>query len=126
MTVYSNRIWTKPFISLFFTNLSVFAIFYALISTLPLYAVNMLQRTDDEAGLLVSVFLLSAIVSRPFTGRILDRFGKRKMLLISLAFYLLCTILYYFIGSFNGLLNLRFFSRSWFQSCNNCCWFFSY
>ena len=77
-------IWTKSFISLFFTNISVFIVFYGLISALPLYAIGVLKRTDQEAGLLISIFLLSAVFIRPFTGKILDIVGKRKMLWISL------------------------------------------
>lgn len=110
-----ERIWTKVFISLFLTNMAVFLVFYGLVSTLPLYVKGEMGRTDDEAGLLMSIFLLSAIVVRPFTGILLDRFGKRKMLWISLFFYLLCTILYAFIHSFYGLLLLRFFQGIWFS-----------
>src|SRR4051812_21818101 len=101
-------IWTKSFISLFFTNISVFIVFYGLISALPLYAIGVLKRTDQEAGLLISIFLLSAVFIRPFTGKILDIVGKRKMLWISLGLYLLCTVLYYFIHAFEALLVLRF------------------
>ena len=108
-------IWTKPFISLFLTNLSVFIVFYGLVSTLPLYAKDALSRTDEEAGLLMTIFLISAIIVRPFTGKLLDIVGKRKMLLVSLFFYLICTILYYFITPFGGLLALRFFQGVWFS-----------
>ncbi|MCG7344514.1 MFS transporter [Sporosarcina sp. ACRSL] len=108
-------IWTKSFISLFFTNLSVFIVFYGLVSTLPLYAKDALNRTDEEAGLLMTIFLLSAIIVRPFSGKLLDIAGKRKMLLLSLFFYLICTILYYFITPFGGLLALRFFQGIWFS-----------
>lgn len=101
-------IWTKSFVSLFFTNLAVFIIFYGLVSTLPLYAKDVLSRTDKDAGLLMTSFLLSAIIVRPFTGKLLDVFGKRKMLWTGLAFYLFCTVLYYFIEPFSGLLALRF------------------
>lgn len=101
-------IWTKSFISLFFTNIAVFIVFYGLISALPLYAIGVLERTDQEAGLLISIFLLSAVIIRPFTGKILDVVGKRKMLWGSLVLYLLCTILYYFIHAFEALLVLRF------------------
>lgn len=112
---HKEPIWTKPFISLFFTNLSVFIVFYGLVSTLPLYAKDALSRTDEEAGLLMTIFLLSAIIVRPFTGKLLDLAGKRKMLWISLFFYLICTILYYFITPFEGLLALRFFQGVWFS-----------
>ncbi|WP_370456056.1 MFS transporter [Sporosarcina sp. ANT_H38] len=108
-------IWTRPFISLFFTNISVFIVFYGLVTTLPLYAIGVLNRTDEEAGLLMTVFLLSAIVVRPFTGKILDIAGKRKMLWISLVLYLICTVLYYFIQPFAGLLVLRFVQGIWFS-----------
>ena len=113
--VKKEPIWTKSFVSLFFTNISVFIVFYGLVTTLPLYAIGVLNRTDEEAGLLMTVFLLSAIVVRPFTGKILDIAGKRKMLWIGLVLYLICTVLYYFIQPFAGLLVLRFVQGIWFS-----------
>ena len=108
-------IWSKPFISLFISNIAVFIVFYGLVTALPLYAIGVLGRTDEDAGLLMSVFLLSAIIVRPFTGKILDVVGKRKMLWIGLVFYLICTVLYYFIEPFGALLGLRFFQGIWFS-----------
>jgi MFS family permease len=113
--VKKEPIWTRSFISLFFTNISVFIVFYGLVTTLPLYAIGVLNRTDEEAGLLMTIFLISAIIVRPFTGKILDVAGKRKMLWIALVLYLLCTVLYYFIQPFSGLLVLRFVQGIWFS-----------
>ena len=110
-----EKIWTKPFLSLFITNIAVFMVFYGLVTALPLYAVGVLGRTDEDAGLLMSMFLLSAIFVRPFTGKILDVVGKRKMLWISLVFYVICTILYYIVASFPLLLGLRFIQGIWFS-----------
>ena len=113
----SNKepIWTKPFISLFSTNFSIFIIFYGLVTVLPLYATDVLDRSDEEAGLLMTIFLLSAIIMCPFTGKLLDIAGKRKMLWISLILYLICTVLYYFIEPFTILLALRFVQGIWFS-----------
>lgn len=110
-----KKIFTKRFISLFFTNMSVFIVFYSLISTLPLYAIGVLGKSDDAAGLLITVFLISAIIMRPFSGKLLDLFGKKRMLMISLVFYLVCTILYLFFKPFILLLALRFFQGIWFS-----------
>lgn len=101
-------IWTKAFISLFTTNFSIFIIFYGLVSTLPLYVTDVLSRSDEDAGLLMTIFLVSAIVTRPFSGKILELFGKRNILWITLFLYLVCTALYYFIEPFGALLVLRF------------------
>lgn len=105
----NQQIFTKRFISLFFTNMAVFFVFYGLITTLPLYAIGELGRSDDESGLLVTVFLLSAIIMRPFSGKLLDMFGKKRLLVISLFFYLACTVLYLVFKPFTLLLVLRFF-----------------
>lgn len=110
-----NQIFTKRFISLFFTNLSIFLVFYSLITTLPLYASGLLGRTDDEAGLLVTAFLVSAILMRPFSGKLLDLYGKKRLLFISLLLYLVCTILYVVFKEFTVLLGLRFFQGIWFS-----------
>lgn len=88
--------------------MSVFFVFYGLVSVLPLYAIGELNRSEGDAGLLLSIFLLSAIITRPFTGKVLDIVGKRNMLIMSLVFYLITTILYIFIKPFILLLILRF------------------
>ena len=115
MTVAHEKIWTKRFISLFIMNLTVFFVFYGLVTTLPLYALDVLGQTDKEAGLLLTAFLVSAIVVRPFSGKLLDVFGKRKLLLIGLAFYFVCSVLYLWIKPLPLLLALRFFHGIWFS-----------
>lgn len=110
-----QRIFTKRFISLFFTNMAVFFVFYGLVTTLPLYAMGVLGKSDDASGLLVTVFLLSAIIMRPFSGKLLDMFGKKRLLVISIVFYLLCTVLYVFFKPYALLLALRFFQGIWFS-----------
>ncbi|MGN7476398.1 MFS transporter [Solibacillus silvestris] len=110
-----NKIFTKRFISLFFTNMAVFFVFYGLITTLPLYAIGVLGKSDDDSGLLVTIFLLSAIIMRPFCGKLLDLFGKKRLLIISLFIYLICTILYLVFKPFILLLALRFFQGIWFS-----------
>ncbi|WP_431029958.1 MFS transporter [Lysinibacillus sp. LZ02] len=110
-----NQIFTKRFIALFLTNLSIFLVFYALIATLPLYVTGNLGRTDDDAGLLVTAFLISAIIVRPFSGKLLDIYGKKKILVLSVVLYLVCTILYLFVQPFAILLVLRFFQGIWFS-----------
>ncbi|WP_274309835.1 MFS transporter [Solibacillus daqui] len=110
-----QKIFTKRFISLFFTNMAVFFVFYGLVTTLPLYAMGVLGKSDDASGLLVTVFLLSAIFMRPFSGKLLDMFGKKRLLVVSIVFYLLSTVLYVFFKPYVLLLALRFFQGIWFS-----------
>ena len=52
---------------------------------------------------------------RPFSGKIIEMFGKRKTLLISQFFFCLSSILYIFIDSLSLLLTLRLFHGIWFS-----------
>ncbi|WP_208590584.1 MFS transporter [Gracilibacillus suaedae] len=102
------RIWTKNFISIAAVNLFIFITFYSLLTTLPLYVIDKWDATEAQSGLVVTAMLLAAILLRPFSGTILDKFGKRKMLLISSILFAMTMIFYLFVDSFMTMLVLRF------------------
>lgn len=102
-------IWTKSFINIFISTFFVFAVFYALLTLLPIYVLDAFNGTAAQAGLVVTVFLLSVILLRPFTGMILDRFGKKPMLLVSMFVFGATTFIYVFTDNIGLLLALRFF-----------------
>ncbi|MDN3428113.1 MFS transporter [Microbacterium sp. APC 3898] len=108
-------IWTKSFINISVSTFFIFVVFYALLTFTPLYVLNDLGGTATEGGLAVSAFLLSAIIMRFFAGMILEKFGKKKILIFSLFLFTVSTVLYVFVGSFTVLLLLRFFQGIWFS-----------
>ena len=108
-------IWTKNFINISISTFFIFVVFYALLTFTPLYVLNDLGGTATEGGLAVSAFLLSAIIMRFFAGMILEKFGKKKILIFSLFLFTVSTVLYVFVGGFTVLLLLRFFQGIWFS-----------
>ncbi|ANU24441.1 MFS transporter [Planococcus donghaensis] len=108
-------IWTKSFVNISISTFFVFVVFYALLTYMPLYVLNELNGTATEAGLVISVFLLSAIIMRFLSGMILEKFGKKRMLLISVFLFAVSTVLYLVVESFTGLLWLRLFHGIWFS-----------
>ena len=108
-------IWTKSFINISISTFFIFVVFYALLTFMPLFVLNDLGGTATEGGLAVSVFLLSAIIMRFFAGMILEKVGKKRILIISLFLFTVSTVLYVFVGSFTVLLLLRFFQGIWFS-----------
>lgn len=108
-------IWTKNFINISISTFFIFTVFYALLTFIPLYVLEDLNGTVAEGGIATSVFLVSAIIMRFPAGMILDKFGKKKVLVISVLFFAISTILYIFVGSLAMLLLLRFFHGIWFS-----------
>ncbi|WP_077622808.1 MFS transporter [Sediminibacillus massiliensis] len=108
MAEKQNKIWTKDFISISTVNFLVFTIFYTLITTLPLYVIADLGGTEAQGGLIVTAMLLAAILMRPLSGGLLERFGKRNILIAGTVLFTLTTFGYIFIDQFTVLLALRF------------------
>ncbi|MGP1908824.1 MFS transporter [Metabacillus sp. JX24] len=103
-----QKLWTRNFLSISISSFFLFLTFYYLLVTLPIYAIHDLNGKPAQAGLIVTIFLVAAIVVRPFAGKWIERNGKRKVLLSSLLIFLIGSLLYSSINSMNGLFALRF------------------
>lgn len=110
-----ERIVTKNFVLLFLTNFFLFIVYYSHITALPIYVLDELKGSEAQAGLVVTMLLISAIIVRPFSGKILELFGRKETLIVSLIFYMIGTIMHFWIFNFYALMALRFFHGIWFS-----------
>lgn len=104
-----QKLWTKDFINLSVSNFFVFLTFYYLLVSLPVYTLNDLGGNELEAGLMVTVFLFSAIIVRPFAGQWLNTLGRKKVLTLSLLIFMISSLFYFFTPSIYSVLLLRLF-----------------
>lgn len=102
------KLWTKDFISISFSNFFLFSTFYFLLVTLPIFTLNTFHSSASQAGLMTTVFLLSAIISRPFAGKWIEQSGFRPALFTALIIFMASSLLYFFPKSMNTFFMLRF------------------
>lgn len=102
-------LWSKNFMNLSLSSFFLFLTFYSLLVTLPIYALQDLHAHESQAGLIVTVFLIAAIIIRPFAGRWMETFGKKGVLLGSFLIFAAASACYLTVGSMTGLFLLRFF-----------------
>lgn len=101
------KLWTKSFISISLSNFFLFLTFYVLLVTLPVYAIQEFHSNASEAGLMTTVFLLSAIISRPFAGQWMEKAGHKKVLLTALIIFAGASLLYFLPKTIIGFLVIR-------------------
>ena len=89
--------------------------YYAQTTILPIYIVNELGGSLSQAGLAMTLFMLSAIAIRPFSGLIIEKFGYKKTLYVSEIMFCLCSVAYIFADNLMFLLVLRFLHGIWFS-----------
>ncbi|WP_019241572.1 MULTISPECIES: MFS transporter [Bacillus] len=103
-----EKIWTKDFTSLCFSAFFIFLPFYALLTALPFFVLDELHGAKESVGLVISAFLLAAVLIRPFAGNWLDSIGRKKILTIALILLFIATALYLVVHTYGALLILRF------------------
>lgn len=74
---------------------------------MPVYVINDLGESQFKAGLIVTFMLISAILIRPFSPKILDITGKKKGLVLTVVLFTVTTFFYMWLDSFIPLLVLR-------------------
>lgn len=102
-----NKIWNKQYVTLFSLNVILSTSFFMVSTTLSKHLVQ-LGMTVAVAGTIIGMMPLAALLMRPFSGWISDRFNKRSLLFIFLSIYALCMLAYGLVTSELAFLVIRF------------------
>ncbi|MFJ8246648.1 MFS transporter [Peribacillus asahii] len=100
---HKPKLWTKDFIILSSTNFFIFLTFYLLMVTLTAYTIDQFHTSPSQAGLASSIFVLGAVLVRPIAGKTINHIGQKKMLIVSLALFMIACMLYFFTNSLTFL-----------------------
>ena len=114
-TLTPERLWNSTFILCVFNNLFLFTYYFALLAVLPIYIMKDLGGTVEQAGLALTLFLVSSIAIRPFSGLIIQKIGKKLSFRGSEFFFVLFAFSYLWIDSMWSLLIIRFLHGIWFS-----------
>ena len=98
---YNSNFWI-----LCFTMLLFMTSFNLIIPELNDFITNL--GGEGQKGLIISIFTISAGLSRPFSGKLSDKIGRKKVMIIGLIISFLVSLLYPLSLSVHFFLMLRF------------------
>lgn len=101
------RLVTPVFVLVTLSTFAYFVSVGALIPTLPLYVEGPLGGGDVAVGLGIGAFSLSAVLLRPFVGRLSDLRGRRLLLIVGAGLVTVSVGGYVLVSSLIPLLVLR-------------------
>ena len=110
-----DRLWNRAFIFCVLNNLFLFTYYFALLAILPVYIMKDLGGSIQEAGLALTLFLISSTMVRPFSGLISEKIGTKLSFRGSEFFFVLFAFSYLWIDSMWSLLLVRFIHGIWFS-----------
>lgn len=100
-----TKIYTPQFWLLCASSLLFFASFNMIIPKLPAYLTSL--GGAEYKGLIISLFTITAMISRPFSGKIADKVGRIPVMLIGISVCVGISLLYPLLTSITGFLALR-------------------
>ena len=86
----SERLWNANYIKVMTANFSLFFAFYLLTPLLPLYLNEVFGATKDTIGVMLSGYTLAALLTRPFSGFIVDTFNRKTVLMTCFFLFFAC------------------------------------
>jgi MFS family permease len=99
------KIYTKQFWLLCVSSLLFFASFNMLIPELPEYLTSL--GGPEYKGLIISLFTVTAMLSRPFSGKLADKIGRVPVIMVGSMVCFLCSLVYPVLSTVAGFLMLR-------------------
>ncbi len=78
-----ERLWNSNYCKVMTANFALFFAFYLLTPLLPLYLSETFAAPKDVIGIVLSGYTIIALLSRPFSGYLVDTFPRRTVLLVS-------------------------------------------
>lgn len=108
MPLTQNSIFKGNFVLVFFASLLVFTAFYIMLPTLPVFLTRELKIDEGQTGLILAVYTLAALLIRPFTGYMIDRYGRKLFYIPSLLLFAIIFAGYPLAGAFALMLMVRF------------------
>jgi Arabinose efflux permease len=102
-----NKLWNRDFITISLCHFFIFMTFYILAVTLPQFVLDELHESSKGIGLVITLFVITAVISRPLTGKWLEEKNRRSLLVISLILSTICSFAYAWTDSYKVLLLIR-------------------
>jgi len=100
------KVYTTSFWLLCVSALLFFASFNMIIPELPDYLTAL--GGAEYKGLIISLFTITAMVSRPFSGKLSDTIGRVPVMIVGAAVCFICSLFYPIIATLFGFFALRF------------------
>lgn len=83
-----ERLWNRNYIQVMTANFMLYFAFYLLTPLLPLYLSETFGTTKDIIGLVLFGYTITALITRPFSGYLVDSFSRKKVLMVCFSIFL--------------------------------------
>lgn len=87
---HNERLWNLEYCKVMAGNFLLFFSFYLITPILPIYLDDEFAADKDMIGLVLSGYVVAALIVRPFSGFVVDSFDRKKTLMLCFFAFFIC------------------------------------
>lgn len=87
---HNERLWNLEYCKVMAGNFLLFFSFYLITPILPIYLDAEFAADKDMIGLVLSGYVVAALIVRPFSGFVVDSFDRKKTLMLCFFAFFIC------------------------------------
>lgn len=106
--IMSEKLWTKDFMLITIVNFLMYIIHYSLIVTITVFTIEEYQASEGMGGLAAGIFIIGMLFGRLYSGKYIDQWQPKYILMIGLVASIATISLYFTIHSLVILMIVRF------------------
>lgn len=114
----TEKLWTRNFVAGTAVNFLLMVNYYGLMVIITAYAMNVYEASASTAGLAASIFIIGALVARVFSGRVMDKIGRKRLLVCGAIAEVVFSFLYIADIGFGALFVLRLLHGASYGACS--------
>ncbi|GAA1148687.1 MFS transporter [Nesterenkonia lutea] len=103
----SSNLFSRSFLLAIGINLCFGMVFFMLVTGMAVYAAAEFSIGQTAAGFAASAFVVGALLARIFAGKYVDFLGRRRTVLVTLVVYVLASVAYLVVDSYEVLILVR-------------------
>ncbi len=106
-TVKKEKLWNSNYKKAMGANFCLYFALYLITPLLPVYLSDSFSAPKDIIGIVLSGYTLTALLSRPFSGYLVDKFNRKRILLFCLSCFCILFCGYLLAGSLLAFTIIR-------------------
>ena len=85
-----EKLWNANYWKVMCCNFLMYFSFYLLTPLLPIYLDRQFSADKDMIGIVLSGYVVAALIIRPFSGFVVDSFNRKKVLMLCFLLFFVC------------------------------------
>ncbi|MFI3281999.1 MAG: MFS transporter [Rikenellaceae bacterium] len=104
-----TKLFNRNFILISFASFLMFFAFNLVMPVIAMYVMDRFAASSSMAGVVVASYIITALLTRPFSGYLVDKYNRKKLYIITFAIFTLLFLGYIFANSIAMIIVTRIF-----------------